>query len=275
MIRLAGLESRARSKEILLERILSWRDNAAVTLRMSPEAVLRDTLARKIAYAQLSAVGGLHAVGLRVPEQQLTELSDVICAALVELNLVAGVGASTSCGAEGRMIFDEGPVVAAVKQEIVISMKAKPKPSVWLESYQQFNSGNSIETVAALHPKGIQVGTVLGHLLDAFKFGMAVDMKRLAAEASSRGLGPPFRREWALFEQAAEAAGVNPEDGSFYPVKDLLQHIKEVAPLLAGSREAPVVASEADRLVTVKWYSMARWWNLMRLTKTEVKFEDT
>ena len=266
-----GFESRAKAKETLLERIMKWREDTAIALKMSPENICRESLARRIAYTKIYSSEALCGVGLRLPTDAVEELSRIISSSLIDLEL-ARLPIKTEAGA--KMVFREGRMTAPLKQIMNIPARGKLKPPAWDESFEKFRMGVGIESIAAMHPKDIKVETVIGHLLDAFKFGKTMDMPKLAQQADQVGNGPPNLREWELLQSAAEAAKINPENGSSFRLKDLLACVPEVSHLLNinGEANSNFALSDTDRALTAHWYGVAKWWSLFRLTRTEVQF---
>lgn len=262
-----GKETRAVAKETMLSRIFEWRKSTAIFLKMSPESVLTDSLAKRIVISQLSAESDLRTIGLRVPDEATAVLSKLLVSSLVELRLTISSNDGDFCK---RMAFDEGRITAPVSLVHNTSMKGKTKPAAWEASYDKFRMGVSIDSIAALHPTGIQVQTVVGHLLDAFKFGKPIDMRKFTKQADSQGYGPPTQKEWELLETAGSLASIDPESGTFFPLKTLLVHVPAVTHLISPPVDN---CSESDRLLIGKWYSVARWWNLLRMTKFLVRFE--
>lgn len=270
-----GDELRAVAKENLLDRILLWRDTLAITLQMSPEAVLKGSLARRIAFAQVSSITDLAQIGLRVSETSLSELSNIISSSLVELKLLNSMPIR---GNDQSMIFGAERSVAPVHQIMnATTIRGKNKPPVWEESFNKFRLGVSIDSIAVLHPKGIQVSTVIGHLLDAYKFGKPVDFSKLVEQSAKHGFGPPGKFEWDALESAAEQEGVNVLDGSSYSAKSLLSRVPEVSQLIILSNSTEEVqqsSAQSDRALISTWYSYVKWWHILKLTQSVVKFAE-
>lgn len=269
--RATGFESRAVAKETLLSRVLQWRAETAVSLRMSPEAVLSESLARRISYTQMSSVEGLRAIGLRSSDASVRALSDLICSSLVELGLA--VPSVPNCADNRRMIFANTLQVAKCKQILNIAVKGKSKHPVWEESLQKFNGGVAMQAIATLHSKGIKVSTVLSHLFDAYKLGNELNIWQLAEQARALSMGPPSKSEWDALQQAASSLDIAPEVNEKYLAKTLLQAVPQVAVFVREGTDSSTLA-EADRFFVSQWYSFVRWWHLLRVTRTDVSFEE-
>jgi len=100
----------------------------------------------------------------------IDRLANLVSNSLVEL----GIKPLPSSGAEGDCADDCDLLLPltpwAVPRNKVKAMTGRAVPA-WRDSYDMFSSGLSLEVVALQHPKGVQIGTIVGHLFDAFLQG--------------------------------------------------------------------------------------------------------
>ena len=270
-----ALQIKAKNKEEFLRRIFEWRDAAAQTLRLAPENLMQEAIAYKIAYNNASSVEGLSTLGLRIAGETLHALSEKLDLWLVELDLKESniqdnskesTRSSSGFNNSDEIIFEHGSQFPLVKsKEYNIGKKA---PS-WLESYERFNTeGKSIESIAL--ERNILSSTVIGHILDAFEHGFAVDFTRLLAENKNLGnLGKPLPTFTICkkFEQVQTTLGLSIEQlhKEYHSKKSVLANIDidGLAEILdAKFNDMTPVQSTLKS----KWYSYIHWWVLLRVT---------
>lgn len=284
-----GFSDRADAKEELLRRMLTWRDDTARQLELAPETILKESTARKVAYAQIYSVDSLLAVGIRI--KGVENLSSIISTALIELKLSSGNNSNSTSSLENidagdskvfRMVFPDVSItapIAAVKMSA--SMR---KAAAWEESFEKFSRGESVQSIAVSHPKGLQVATVIGHIFDAFRYGRPVLMGRLATQAlHATTCAPPDRVQWSTLEHAFAVSGMSLEDIAAR-MSGLLPFIPEVAHLctvLTGStvqvqaqtQPAALAFDVADQELKARWFGYIKWWLLLRNASYEPQFE--
>lgn len=120
----------------------------------------------RICYSQTHSVESLIGVGIRI--RGVEELSDIISASLIELHLVINPGPQDIAS------NDHIPMAFPCRVNVLAPRplpKKTAKRAAWEDSVDRFQAGTTLEIIALTHSKGIQVTTVVGHVMDGFRYG--------------------------------------------------------------------------------------------------------
>ena len=271
-----ALQIKAQKKGQYLERIFQWRDTTAQMLKLAPEHLMKEALIYKIAYSSATSVEALSSCGLRISQNEIENLSNNLEAWLIELHIKEETeshntmnDASSMNNQDDQIIFEEGNIepVVTTKEYII---KTGKKPPSWLESFAKFDKDKrSIEAIAT--ERGILSSTIIGHILDAFEHGCAVDFVRLHRENMKLGnLGRPLPT-FAIckkFEEVQNNLNFNIEQvcKEYSCKKSILENVG-----VEGLDE--VLSAKHDELTpaqsTLKsiWYGYMNWWTVLKATK--------
>ena len=256
-----GNSEYANAKEELLSRIMSWRQDTAEELEMAKEAVMKESLALRIAYSQASSVESLEALGLRI--RGVERLSEIISSSLAELGLrIDTTGASSASasdtGDDDDMIFPSGTITIH-SSKMKLSSKTSGKITIpsWRISYDNFIAGVVVAAIAPMHAKPILVTTVIGHLLDAFHNGYGLDLNRLLHECKAAGYPFPTRKQCDLLEAAAKLLGLDPATEELSS-KSVLQCIPELRDIFTKDPNSLSLteksSSRFDMIIAILYY---------------------
>ena len=239
---------------------------------------------------RIFSVDGLTAAGLRI--RGVEQLSTLIHDSLLELSLIPQQASSTLASLRDHTAGDLSASIdfpdAVISAPIPIPAKltTKPKRAAWEDSHEAFTRGSSIEVIAL--QKGVQVQTVVSHLLDAFKLGKALNLKQVSSQASARGIGPPTMAHWQAFEGACSSIiGRNSLAQPWSSqLTELMSNVDtDIFPNLVGlftprqQRDAPgevgsssssssssekreFTAEEAT--LRAEWFLYGKWWQALR-----------
>ena len=182
--------TRAKNLRELLARMQRWRDAEAVALVMSPQDVLPDYLARKVAYSQPTCKETLVDLGVR--GHRVEDLIAIIKDAQAEFGWEKVVA---SDGSAGKLVLPSAATFPAWDKGGLMDKKGLNKLG-WCVSTERFLKGQSLERIAVdggAKGRSIQKGSVVKHVLTGAVHGMMVDFQRLAKEAD---VSPPNEVDW-------------------------------------------------------------------------------
>lgn len=215
-----SLEERGRTDRVnqladLKSRIEAWRLDMAERFRMAPASVMDDALSVKIAYATATMNVGrmerdaLIAVGVR--SNGIDELITVLgqwTAKQEEAKSEAASGGSVNVSKELQMSFEEGNPFKPNNswRYAVYKPNKKTGEAAWEASYNRFSKGEHPQTIAMQQKSGkpIQVGTVVGHILEALTQGRSVDLHKLSSSAQ-----PPTKQDWETLTRCELETGMD------------------------------------------------------------------
>lgn len=202
----------------LKSRIEAWRFDMAAKYRMAPASVMEEHLLVKVAYATASLPAGvlmkkdaLIAAGVR--SNGIGELTAV----LDEWAEDAKSGIIDNVRSSEPMTFppDQSVQPSNSWRFAVYKPNKKTGKATWEVSYDRFANGEHPQTIAMTQKSGkpIQVATVVGHILDAFVHGRAVDLHRLSTSEL-----PPTKSEWDELVRCSVETGMDCTGGESFLV---------------------------------------------------------
>lgn len=255
----------ADAKEELLRRIMTWRQETADLLNMAPENVLKDTLARRIAYSQTCTTESLEKAGIRIRLDFIQKLADVISSSLMELGLRVHVITSQD------MVFPVGDLLCAsdkIKSLSLSTGKVNAAP-VWKLSYEKFIRGETLEIIASTQTKkAVLVTTVIGHLYDAYLYGNPLNFNLLAKQLKNTGNSFPDELICQKLEAATVSLGFDPTSSELSS-STVLNSIPDAHRIL---QQDSASMSLEDREMKSLWYFWFKTWSLLRSTCTPFSF---
>jgi len=268
------LIKRAANHEELRKRILEWRHEAAVRLRMAPAAVLSESAAIALTFVKPTTVEDVKSTGVRIAgvedlalliEAAKRELFASGSRASLEDETVDGI--ATPMGKRSpQMVLPSGLVTPPRKwpKAILKPAKGKQQPA-WQASYDRFHNGDSLQSIALSQPSGrpIQVETVQKHVMTAWSFGRPINLRRLLLQGEN-----PFllsQEDWQRVDEAAAAANVSVDNDKTFKRMYLLGKILGPDKVFRDRSEK----SEEDQQVEKFWYTcIGVWENFKKVAYT-------
>eukprot|EP00425_Heterocapsa_triquetra_P031424 CAMPEP_0195119598 /NCGR_PEP_ID=MMETSP0448-20130528/119840_1 /TAXON_ID=66468 /ORGANISM="Heterocapsa triquestra, Strain CCMP 448" /LENGTH=909 /DNA_ID=CAMNT_0040156943 /DNA_START=42 /DNA_END=2769 /DNA_ORIENTATION=+ len=245
--------------EELRRRILAWRDEAAQRLRMAPADVLAEHLAMQITYVKPTSTKALHDVGVRIVGVEA--LAAIVAQAKQELFPKGDAGEEGSGVTQGTksamMCLPPGPWAGTKWDNAVYKQGKNGAKPPWEVSYDRWTQGETPQGIAMKQAaKPIQVGTVLGHIMQALTFAKPVDLARLFRECE---MCPPAEAEWMRMEEAAVQRNLQVL-GSDFRAKEVLMGVLGAEKVGREFAEK----SEADKEEERSWYERIRIWEALK-----------
>jgi len=273
-----GNNKRVDEMDDLRSRIEAWRSDMAVQFRMAPASVMEEHAVVKIAYT-VASMG----VGVRVNKDALFAAGvrsgglDALVTTLVEWmdeknkkNEVEGSGNNKTASGTGKvtrpMSFQTHTFKPSKSWEYAVyKPNKKTGLATWESSYNRFLAGEHAQTIAMTPANGrpIQVGTVVGHILDGLTHGREVDLKRLSSEST-----PPNEEEWDKLLMCESETGfditgdpsTSGVDGGHFVMKDFLCPVMGNAFVMKDYTER----SEEEKAEFSKWCGVLKWYMSLR-----------
>jgi superfamily II DNA helicase RecQ len=283
----AGRDEKATALQTLLQRIETWRDATADLLNIAPTAVFPSHVAKRVAYACASSAGmpldveSLRSAGVRVVGAAGLVL--VIQQALSELGLGRPLGVSdaddvASDGQQKCTYMKHGVLTPTTPWLFALYKPRKKKgvpdqPPTWEVSYDRFVKKNESPSAIAMTQdtgRAVQVGTVVGHLLEALVQGKPVDMRRVVQSVGSDFF--PSRVEWRSLETACGNASQNPVgDPALFSQKEILRDGLILGPeTVDKDRE---MKTEEEKEKERVWYDKIRAFVALKRSGIEPEWE--
>ena len=207
-----GDKARLSKLNELLDLVIQWREEQAIALSMAPFSVLADHIARTVAITcerNTVSAEGLAQAGVR---GQVATLHTKIH----EWQLAHGL----------QNAGDSDP--ASAGGDPTLSIPAGWKPGAWsgakkvspqiMESFNRFmEKKEDVSAIAMKRDKPVQVGTVVGHLMDAVGNGMVLDFSRIPCEFQVR------KSQWDLILQQVESSDIQDAKVALKPIYEACQ----------------------------------------------------
>mmetsp|Transcript_8488 Transcript_8488/g.18994 ORF Transcript_8488/g.18994 Transcript_8488/m.18994 type:complete len:1008 (-) Transcript_8488:186-3209(-) len=196
----------------LKNRIEAWRMDMAERYRMAPASVMEEHLLVKIAYATASLRAGtrmdknaLIAAGVR--SNGIDALTTLL-GEWADESLKESENGDNGDDDGSPMHFTPGQVFRPGNSWAFAVYKPNKKTgkAVWEVSFDRFVNGDNPQTIAMTQTSGrpIQVATVVGHIIEAFVQGRAVDLHRLSSAEP-----PPTKSEWEELVRCSVETGID------------------------------------------------------------------
>ena len=261
-----------RQRHMLLERIFAWRDAKAAELVIAPANVLADFVAKKIAVSVVSDVAALTAVGVRI--SGLEELAAIVQQWVSEFRY-SSEAASGDDEANRSLEFADGQTTCTRWAGAVYKAGkgAKGSGPKWETSWQRFEKGDSVQTIAVTQENGkpVQPATIVAHLLEALTHGRPVSLRRLAVSGCT---APPTQLEWEHLLKAEKATALDLTDPNAQ-ARVLVQAMGAYNPRVAELNQRPAESlSAADKAMQSGLYEKARWYMALRRASWEPPSSD-
>lgn len=253
--------------EDLRLRIDAWRMDMASEYRISPSDAMPDHLLLNVAYTASSMKThivseallsiGVRSAGADALVSAINDWIDEHVGPQFQSQLVNG-----TCD----MILPDGLFTPEKAWEYFVYKPVKKTGgAAWESSYNRFNSGEHVQSIAMNPENGrpIQVATVLGHIFDGLLSGRSVNLKQLGAV-----IPPPQKSEWDEFLNLEAESGINVtadpktsgKNGQSFSMNDFL------APMLGisvFSKEYSDRTPEEKEMLS-KYYNLLRWYLTLR-----------
>jgi hypothetical protein len=146
----------------------------------------------------------------------------------------------------------------------------------WWESYAGFHNGDALSAVWENHSRHLMLSTVIQHIIKAYLNGEAVDLERLAEEATSLQMGPPSKSQFQAFEVGAAKVVASSYLEPFPSKYVLLESLDADAKRLvqADTSEKLKLLSTEDKLEKARWYVRLAWWRLIKYSLVDFSFSE-
>lgn len=238
----------------LLQAIMEWRRKAAEELRVAPDTVLPEHLAKRVAYSGVSSEDALVAVGVRVRVGDL--------ATVVEAHKPAELEKVDD--ASEVMLMPELVQPTQPWRHAVLRKAAGNKPPAWENNYRRFQDRREhLESIAATQDRApIKVGTVFSYVLTALTFGRPVSLARLCQE---KGL-TVSKADWDSIALSVAQLGVDPCGPEHeWPRKEVISKI--LGPSVGID---PKEKAQAQLDEEAGWYEKVNLWRHVQMMAVNV-----